>query len=747
VSDGFVDAPGELVLAAQLRAAKARDLAERLSSGSIPFASLLECRTAPTFDAVVLEIETEIPQIREHDIRAIERLAVCFDRDDSKTPEVVALREDFPETAHLYPPVDVTPKQLCVFEEEYAELRRRWTAAFFVRRVQDWLRLTARGELHAQDQPLEQALAGAGHRIILPHKLRTPADIGSTGDIIPLHVTDVDEHRGSLLILAAMADGASRRNLGRFSALSFTSSPHGPGVIATTPRTISELHAFLAATGDDLVATLRNRLLDWPRQPEALAAQLILIVRIPKRRDASAAIESIETWAFLGPSVQEVGNALGVWESTPAGIGLMIPVRSDRRGESASLDALAVHFRISRADAAQLNGRNAADDRRIVGIGAGALGSQVILNCAKAAFGRWTIIDRDRLLPHNVARHALGDLGVGYHKALVLANAANRLTDDEPAFEPVVADVLAPGAERATLEERLGTADLVVDLAASIPVAGYLANDARGAARCVSFFLNPVGSDLVMLAEDRERQIRLDVLEMQYYRSILREPRLRDHLRRPEGPIRYGRSCRDVTLRLPQALVALHAASAARQLASVADHDAAVIRICQADEESPEVSTIDVMGSPVNRRVLGAWTVLYDDQLLDTIQRLRRERLPNETGGILVGSFDIERKIIYVVDTIPSPVDSEERRTLYIRGCEGLQEQLSRARQQTFEQLEYVGEWHSHPDGFDCLPSGDDLNVLSWLTTHMDADGVPGVMMIGCERNQLAILLSQVAGA
>jgi proteasome lid subunit RPN8/RPN11 len=176
----------------------------------------------------------------------------------------------------------------------------------------------------------------------------------------------------------------------------------------------------------------------------------------------------------------------------------------------------------------------------------------------------------------------------------------------------------------------------------------------------------------------------------------------------------------------------------------VADQDAAVIKVWQtSDDGSSDVSAVDVAVSPVNRRVLGTWTVLYDDELLETVRRLRAERLPNETGGILVGSFDVERRIIYVVDTIPSPIDSEERRTLYIRGCEGLQAQLARAREQTFEQLEYVGEWHSHPDGFDCLPSGDDLNVLSWLTTHMNADGVPGV----CERNQLAILLAQLAAA
>lgn len=67
------------------------------------------------------------------------------------------------------------------------------------------------------------------------------------------------------------------------------------------------------------------------------------------------------------------------------------------------------------------------------------------------------------------------------------------------------------------------------------------------------------------------------------------------------------------------------------------------------------------------------------------------------------------------MDTIPSPVDSQERQMLYIRGHEALQEQLESARQKTLDQIEMSASG-SHPDGIACSPSGDDLNVLSWLT-------------------------------
>ncbi len=616
-----------------------------------------------------------------------------------------------------------------------------------MRRLQDWLRLTARGELHAVDQPLEQALTGTGHRIILPRGLSLVSTDCDAGEVVALQVTKIDEHQGRFLIQAEVADGGHVSSATRYLALSFTSSPHGPGAIGSTPRTISELHTFLSAGGDDLVDVLRRRLLDWPRTANALAAQLLLIVRISKRRSDSGAIERIETWAFLGPAVREIGVALGIWEPSGDGIALMVPAREERRGESAPLNALSVHFRISRTEAAHLNGREGADDRQIVGIGAGALGSQIILNSARAGLGRWAIVDRDRLFPHNLARHALGEFGTGHHKAFVLAAIANRLTDDPDAFEPIVADILTEGPERALLDERLRNADLIADFAASIPVARYLTHEAPGAAKRVSFFLNPVGSDLIMLAEDWQRQTRLDALEMQYYRAILRDERLRDQLRRPEGRVRYGTSCRDVSLRLPQALVALHAAAATRHLPIVAEQHEAAIRIWQTSENSASVTAIDIPPLQVTRQTAGEWIVVYDQGLIETIQRLRLERLPNETGGALIGAFDVERQTIYVVDTIPSPLDSQERRTLYIRGSAGLQEQLAVARDRTFDQLGYVGEWHSHPDGYGCLPSADDLNVLAWLSSHMDTDGLPGVMMIACEGNQLAILLAEVERA
>ena len=60
---------------------------------------------------------------------------------------------------------------------------------------------------------------------------------------------------------------------------------------------------------------------------------------------------------------------------------------------------------------------------------------------------------------------------------------------------------------------------------------------------------------------------------------------------------------------------------------------------------------------------------------LDKVYAARIKKLPNETGGILVGTYDMQRKIVYVVDCLLAPPDSEEWPTGFIRGFQGLNSQ------------------------------------------------------------------------
>lgn len=99
---------------------------------------------------------------------------------------------------------------------------------------------------------------------------------------------------------------------------------------------------------------------------------------------------------------------------------------------------------------------------------------------------------------------------------------------------------------------------------------------------------------------------------------------------------------------------------------------------------------------------------------------------------------------MYVVDVVPSPPDSKEWPTVYIRGAVVLRERVEEIQSRTSSMLQYVGEWHSHPDGYSCRPSSDDKKAFAWLTGLMKLDGFPAIMLIE-GRNQRAWYLGEMS--
>ena len=62
---------------------------------------------------------------------------------------------------------------------------------------------------------------------------------------------------------------------------------------------------------------------------------------------------------------------------------------------------------------------------------------------------------------------------------------------------------------------------MILDLSVTLPVARKLVYYPQAEARRCSVFLNPSGSDLVLLCRDKARRGRLDWLEFQYSRELV----------------------------------------------------------------------------------------------------------------------------------------------------------------------------------------------------------------------------------
>ena len=287
------------------------------------------------------------------------------------------------------------------------------------------------------------------------------------------------------------------------------------------------------------------------------------------------------------------------------------------------------------------------------------------------------------------------------------------------------------------LRAKLDTADISLDFSASVAVARWFAFDAPGDSRRISVFLNPNGTDLVLMAEDPARSMRLDQIEAQYYRAVIERKEFARHLLESSEQLRYGRTCRDVTSTLSQDTISLFSGIASRALKGRIANPESSLAVWQISaNQSVSYHSIE-LAEPVGFHC-GDWQISTDKRILRKLRDLRQHALPNETGGVLLGYPDHLHEVLYIVDALPSPPDSEEWPTSYIRGCDRLKEDIDEVTRRTAGMVGYLGEWHSHPDKSSCEPSQEDLQFLAWLTEYMFLDGMPGLMAIVCDDGEIS---------
>ncbi|MDE2955520.1 MAG: ThiF family adenylyltransferase [Bacteroidota bacterium] len=730
---------GKSIEPEDVRIPKARGLVQILQSEVLPFVNLLKVtRQAGGRELVEVEVRPEVPTHPVNDIRFLERIEIAFDPEDQLQPRAFALRSDFPRVPHTYLVAEGKPLELCLFDAPYSEQRLRWTAAKYVRQLHFWLSKTATGTLHQADQQVELFLPGSPSHIILPNRLFESVR-PSGPQLLELDVRPRNAPPGYTLI-ARRRDAESRNETNpTHIALVVDALPQTQGGLTHHPETLFQLQTFLESMEIDLLDILQHGIKNWLiKQSGDPTVTILVILRIPVRRSDQGTSELVEVRAFhIVGSAQELGRTLGCLDTVDGVIGAIVgETAADCRYQDVAVYPLNPVRDLTRQYAQIFSGTPGLPDPHILTIGAGALGSQVILNLARGGYGKWTVVDYDVLLPHNLVRHALPGAYVGAEKAGALAHFVSDLYEDGPTIDSLRADVLArPVADK--LREKLDAADVSVDFSAAVAVARWLALDAPGDSRRISVFLNPDGTDLVVMAEGQARSMRLDQIEAQYYRAAIKQQDLTGHLLVKGERLRYGRTCRDVTSTLSQNSVSLHSGIAGQALKDRIASPEPCLAIWRTSENQSVWYHSVELTKPVEIHC-GDWLISADEGVLRKLRDLRQRALLNETGGVLLGYPDHLHRMLYVVDALRSPPDSHEWPTSYVRGCDGLREAVDDIASRTAGVVGYMGEWHSHPEGASCELSSADLEFLTWLTDNMWLDGMPGLMAIVCEDGEVS---------
>ena len=736
----------EPIGASGFRYAAAGALAAFMGRYGAPVGAFVEGRRRGDQELVVLDLLTGAPQRPVYPILHPERVGILFAREDSQ-PLVTMLRDDFPDTEHQQLVPEGCPATICIDDRPWAEARLTWTPAELIERIVSWFRRAGRGELHDARQPLDPVLMGSHLRFFIA---RSVLDAGPAQDLIAEH----DPADGATMRVRR-AEPGKYTSVEPFSIVTYRVSPEQMKRLKYAPDNLASLASMLEERGIKLFDDLRDRLGAWIAEGVSAAWRLkgrfAVIVEMPVVSPRGVQQDGMDHRAFVtARSAGDIAVALGIAEKPPAGLGKVgyAKVIGASAPDAAALAAIEaqtaeVYLAFEADLAARLAGHGAPDERKAVLVGAGAIGSHLGDNLAREGRFHWTIIDDDKLLPHNLARHVARGDRVTHAKATILADYINATLAGPPRAAAIAANLFAEGEQGAAIEAALRGADLIIDATASLVAARHL-SDHPAQARRASVFFNPAGEAAVLLAEPRDRALTLRDLEAQYLRLVLRTERLADHLGKDAETIAYTGACRAITNRIAQSRAAILSGLAASGLAATADAEAAAIRIWTIAPDGA-VSVDAAAAEPVMRFRAGGWEIAIDAGLVRRIHEMRDSRIPSETGGILFGLVDIPAKRIHLVDASAAPPDSDEQPGAFVRGVGGVEELMDTVRRRTGGQVRYVGEWHSHPPRATARPSAVDGHQIDWLAALMGMDSMPALMVIAAERELAVIFADQRA--
>jgi hypothetical protein len=687
-------------------------------------------------ELVLLRLKTNAPQSPHVPIKKEEPLGIIFGA-DSRMPLVVALREDFPDTEHQHLVPDGVPCSLCLDDRPWSEARISWTPAEFLERITLWFYRAARGELHDPRQPLDPFFGTSEYSFIFPRS----ALAGKQSTELAFFASPADP-RSLITVPLDVVKDAYKDKTARFITIAYRVPHEKMKRLRNAPSTFGSLARMLTARGIDLVGDLRAKMKEWygSKATDAgrLSSVLAIIVEFPVTAPDGTQTNSADTRAFV-PS-RKLGD-LGV------AIGALYPAGKDQGSQSGYAPALTpkfdqaamdtipievadVHIEFDQERAAELAGLPAADTRKVVMVGAGAIGSQTAMILAREGRFSWTVVDDDRLLPHNLARHSLEFRHLCQPKALALCAQLDGLRppDAMPIAKAILCNILTPGMREDELNEALETADVIIDASASVAASRFL-SDHSAKARRASVFFNPAGDSVVALVEPTDRHLTLRDLEARYYRAVLRESELERHLSATGERFAYSGACRALTNHIPQSRAALLSSLSAAALSQMLGEPTAGAGVWTSHPDGSVAVTRPDTAAMVRAQRLD-WTVAIDEQLVEEIIAIRAKSLPAETGGVLLGVVDTEARSIHIVDALTAPPDSVEERSGFERGTVGLEKNIRNAMIRTMDQIRYVGEWHSHPPRISVHPSDIDLTQIGWLAEVLSMENRPGVMLI-----------------
>lgn len=666
-------------------------------------------------------------------IHRVERLALTFDVDSEFCWEVRALRKDFPITSYQNHILRGEPRSLCLYIEPWEAVERSWTPELFLKRIFWWLRATAEGTIHGEDQPIENLFFSSHVNVLLPE------DHFRSEDCInkKIFFTRIEhEATKTNTLVGSYFDDENKTDTPLCVPVFLLLPPTEIGPIEEYPHTLGQLHDILEGKGSEIISSLKASIASLVTEKGIEGKKnekesVLLFLGIPRVRNGK--MERIETQGFIiNSEIYRLGELLSVlvkhpeqniWYRDP----LAPPGNEDWK--SLAIEPVNVKCYPTEREIRQFSGLN-PDDEGPVGIiaGVGALGGLLAQIWKRECWGVWTYVDNDLVQAHNIVRHIAPRNAIGYPKSVVVDSIVNDIhkKSEEGSHHFFVSNIVSDEPKlRSAIEE----ANILIDVTTTLHVPRIISRE-KNFPRSASVFITPSAMASVMLLEDEKRKIRCNSLEAQYYRGLLNSDWGADHLSGHNGRYWVGAGCREVTLAISNELVHLHAATLSRQIRKSTYQPTARICIWEYHDETGGMTPRELAVFPTLSTHINDWEIIWDDGFIEEAKNYRSEALPNETGGILFGIIDQKDATITLVKAYSAPESSESTPSSFRRAAYESTDLLDECHKRTAGVVTYVGEWHSHPPSCGALPSQDDVGQLNFLTGSLQVEGMPALMMI-----------------
>ncbi len=368
--------------------------------------------------------------------------------------------------------------------------------------------------------------------------------------------------------------------------------------------------------------------------------------------------------------------------------------------------------------------------KKICILGCGAVGSKVAFHLYRSGISFLRLVDTDILLPHNMVRHALTSYNLDLHD-LHKASILKKELDKMFFVMPFKVEAYNEEAVSHISKHQDSPYDLIIDATASVHVMYGLDSLAL-----------PQNTSIVRVALSEGGNVGVTYINLSgkqpladFYMEILRASRtnldiyhwLSSERKNSTEEIRIGEGCHSNTMRISDDTISAHASlmsSIIRHIYEGKQTNRIILSFAHRDfPGSMQTSVIPV--SPYLQFACendSNWTVRVPKDILSEIQLKTKISGKKETGGYLFGHIDKKRKIIYVLVHF-TPKDSKGYESRFRLGTSGLKDFKQELSERSIGQIEYIGDWHSHPS-CDLVMSDLDIDTSEQEVLPKLKDGI-----------------------